>query len=355
MGPMSQTRHKPRKARPHDRAHSGIPTVSAALIVKNEAEIITRCLDSVRPLVDEIVVYDTGSTDDTVTICRAAGARVFEGYWDDDFSRARNAALAECRGDWVLSIDADETVAGKRGDLRSALSNAQSAKVGLLIVEQTILEPGGHTGYDVPQQRLFRRRGAAWTGRVHEQPTVLAGLRGAQLDASVMKLTHYGYSVSKDQLAAKSERNLQLALADVSDRVEDDEEYPLAKALLDLGRSLMGVKRWADAFTAFSDVRDLADKTGWLWAEATSCLARIAVRTGNHLAAIDLADELSQVHPQLTGYAHYLATEALMGAGQVEAARELISTVDEVVDATGRRYDPELVHAYKVRIGAVPA
>ena len=352
---MAQSRHKPRKARPHGRAGNGVPTVSAALIVKDEAEIITRCLDSVRPLVDEIVVYDTGSTDGTVAICRTAGARVIEGYWDDDFSRARNAALAECRGDWVLSIDADETIAGTRTDLRSALSNTQSAKVGLLVISQTILEPGGHTGYDVAQQRLFRRHGATWIGRVHEQPNVLPGLRSAQLDTAVAKLTHYGYSVSTEELAAKSERNLQLALADVSDRMEGEQADALPKALFDLGRSLMGVQRWADAFTAFSDVRNLADRSDLLWAEATSCLARIAVQTGNHVAAIDLADELSQAHPQLTGYAHYLASEALLGAGQPDAARELISTVDEVVDATGRRYDPELVHAYKVKLGAVPA
>lgn len=350
---MSQSRQKPRKARPNGRARSSAPTVSAALIVKDEAENITRCLESVRPLVDEIVVYDTGSVDDTIALCRAAGARVIEGYWDEDFSRARNAALAGCRGDWVLSIDADETVTGSRAGLRGALANAQNSSVGLLIVEQTILEPGGKTGYEIGQHRLFRRRGATWSGRVHEMPAV-NGLRTATLENTVLKLTHFGYSVSGEQLAAKSERNFQLALADVSDRADGESPQILAKALLDLGRSLMGLKRWADAFTAFADIRELVGD-GYLWAEATSCLTRIAVQTGNLVAAIDLADELSRAQPELTGYAHYLATEALMGAGQVAAARELISTVDEVVDATGRRYDPDLLHAYKVKIGAVPA
>ncbi len=75
----------------------GVPPlslISVCLIVKDEEEMLASCLESVADIADEIVVYDTGSTDGTVEIARAAGARVIEGYWDDSFARARNAALA---------------------------------------------------------------------------------------------------------------------------------------------------------------------------------------------------------------------------------------------------------------------
>ena len=74
--------------------------LSVCLIVKDEEQLLPSCLESIADLADEIVVYDTGSTDRTIELARAAGARVIEGYWDESFARARNAALAA--GAWRL-------------------------------------------------------------------------------------------------------------------------------------------------------------------------------------------------------------------------------------------------------------
>src|ERR1035437_8094177 len=84
------------------------PTLSLAMIVKNEARCLARCLRSVQAIVDEIVIVDTGSTDDTLQIARDFHARIFHFSWVDDFSAARNQALAKATGDWVLVFDADE-------------------------------------------------------------------------------------------------------------------------------------------------------------------------------------------------------------------------------------------------------
>ncbi|MGH9681688.1 MAG: glycosyltransferase [Candidatus Acidiferrales bacterium] len=85
-----------------------MPRLALSMIVKNAAATIEECLISVRGVVDEIVVADTGSTDETIEIARRAGARVISIAWEDDFSRARNLSLAETTADWVLSLDADE-------------------------------------------------------------------------------------------------------------------------------------------------------------------------------------------------------------------------------------------------------
>ena len=78
------------------------------MIVKNEARSLARCLDSVAPWVDKMIVLDTGSTDDTIAIARAHGAEVYERRWTNDFAAARNAALAHSDADWNLVLDADE-------------------------------------------------------------------------------------------------------------------------------------------------------------------------------------------------------------------------------------------------------
>jgi tetratricopeptide (TPR) repeat protein len=97
------------------------PEVSLCMIVKNEERHLARCLQSVKRLVDEIVVADTGSTDRTREIATAFGARVIEVGWEDDFAKARNAALAAAAGKWVLVLDADEVIASKDRERLEAL------------------------------------------------------------------------------------------------------------------------------------------------------------------------------------------------------------------------------------------
>jgi tetratricopeptide (TPR) repeat protein len=84
------------------------PSVELSMIVKDGAASLKRCLASVAPLVDRIVLGDTGSTDDTVAIARAFGAEIVSVPWQNDFSHARNCLLQHSRCDWILVLDADE-------------------------------------------------------------------------------------------------------------------------------------------------------------------------------------------------------------------------------------------------------
>ncbi len=76
-------------------------TLSLCMIARNESEHIGRCLQSAKDFVDEIIVVDTGSTDDTREIARSFGATVIEAEWQDDFSLARNLSLEQATGDWI--------------------------------------------------------------------------------------------------------------------------------------------------------------------------------------------------------------------------------------------------------------
>ena len=86
------------------------PAISLCVVARNEAGFIGACLESARPIVSEMIVVDTGSTDPTVEIARRAGARVIRAAWPGDLGRAHNLPLEHARGDWILSLDADEVL-----------------------------------------------------------------------------------------------------------------------------------------------------------------------------------------------------------------------------------------------------
>src|SRR5271156_6431553 len=85
-----------------------MPTLALSMIVRNAQSDLASCLESVRGAVDEIVIADTGSTDNTIELARGLGARVFSTPGENVFAPARNLSLAEVTADWALSMDADE-------------------------------------------------------------------------------------------------------------------------------------------------------------------------------------------------------------------------------------------------------
>ena len=207
----------------HDE-HAAI-LVSACLIMKDEAENLDRCLGSLRGIVDEIVIYDTGSTDDSVAIARSLGAVVVCGEWTDDFSVARNAARRACRGTWLFHIDADEEVEdlARARDVRMVL--ARDLPIDLLAVPLhnlagTELAPVRNpTPHWVP--RLVHRARCHWTGALHEHPMPVTG-RGEPRTArdEHVTLVHYGYLDEVVERRGKRARNARIA----ETRVDDDSD-----------------------------------------------------------------------------------------------------------------------------------
>lgn len=183
------------------------------MIVRDEAARIVRCLDSVRTLVDDVVVLDTGSRDDTAAIARAHGARVFFFDWCDDFSAARNAALDHSNADWNLVLDADEWIAA--GSERATLDAfmEDGACIGVLSVTSEFDSQGRVESALQWLPRLLPR-GVRYAGRIHEQPVTNLPRRRIGLS-----LRHDGYR--RDALARKHGRNdalLRRALAEYPGR-----------------------------------------------------------------------------------------------------------------------------------------
>ncbi len=89
---------------------NNVPTISLCMITKNEEQFLEQCLNSIKDLVDEIIIVDTGSTDQTKEIAARFTDKIFNFTWNDDFSAARNESLKHATGDWILVLDADETL-----------------------------------------------------------------------------------------------------------------------------------------------------------------------------------------------------------------------------------------------------
>ena len=227
--------------------------VSACLITKDEGKHIGECLASLEGFADEIVVYDTGSNDDTIDIARATGATVIEGYWDDDFSRARNNALAHCKGDWVVSLDADETLqAEDPSQLRTLLASTRAEIDAWSVKIQNLTGAGTGSSFSHHAARLFRREHCEWTGRIHEQIVLRSG-HGSITQADLAKgawILHTGYLDEILLTKGKAERNLRLAQAEVDDASEWDRGYSLTslgRSLILAGRLEEGLERLAEA------------------------------------------------------------------------------------------------------------
>jgi tetratricopeptide (TPR) repeat protein len=207
-------------------------TISAALIVKDEADKIGACLASLAGQVDETVVVDTGSRDATVAIARGYGARTFARPWLGDFSAARNAALEVATGSWILYIDADERLSVPVGRLHDAIDPAVHAGV------MVRLHPRPrHTAYH--ELRLFvRDPRVRFTGRIHEQiiPSVRAvcAFENKSIGTTTAALHHVGY---EGDLSRKHDRNLPLLQQAVKERPDRLYcWYHLGETLAELGR-----------------------------------------------------------------------------------------------------------------------
>jgi len=135
------------------------------MIVKDEEDNICRCLESVKDIVDEIVIVDTGCHDQTVTLAKGYGARVFLRSWDDNFSNARNYALDQARGEWIFVMDADEELDASQADLVRPLLNNHAVDVYFVNVIN-------HINDSVIKQldpRLFRNHpGFRYSGKINE-------------------------------------------------------------------------------------------------------------------------------------------------------------------------------------------
>lgn len=185
------------------------PSISLCLIARDEERWLPGCLASALPWVDEVVLVDTGSSDRTVAMAQARGARVFHHPWAQDFALHRNQALDQARGDWVLWLDADEELEPASAPLiREVVSQPGIDSVYVEIIH---LDPQGRHAMQVGQKLFRRASGLRFVGRIHERLVHPQGPRPG-LRAPI-RILHHGFAQGAQALEVKERRNLELLKA----------------------------------------------------------------------------------------------------------------------------------------------
>ena len=185
-------------------------SLSLCMIVKDAEDTVGRAIKSALAVVDEVVVVDTGSTDNTRLIVEGYGARVVDHPWNDDFSAARNAGLAAAYGDWILILDADEV-----------LESIRPVEIGRLLADENAVayfarirnEVQGRATTVYDKVRLFRNHpDIRYRYPIHEQVTPaisqVAQRTGGEFLPSPLSIVHYGCT-DRDEKGKKS-RNQRL-------------------------------------------------------------------------------------------------------------------------------------------------
>ncbi len=313
------------------------------MIVKDEEQTLPECFESLHRLVDEVVVYDTGSSDGTVELAKRAGARVVPGYWDDDFARARNDSLQHCRGEWALWIDADERfVCPDIRQLRAALEAIDGTDA-LAVEIHNLGDSPDVNGTNVHRAlRIFRRSRCRWYGALHEQVDLVPGapaplrvvpLKGARID-------HIGYQPEIVKQRDKLARNLRLAEAALKHDVLPGQQ---GVPELNMARALAAVGRCEEAQSYFDAALERVGPG--ITTRATLLFsAQNLLQLGRPQAALDQATKLEGLCQQ-KGLAYYLEGAALRRLGEPAQAVERFELVEELSTEDGFVFPDTLLRA----------
>jgi glycosyltransferase involved in cell wall biosynthesis len=293
-------------------------SVSLCMIVRNEGHQLSDCLDSVAGLFDEIVIVDTGSTDQTREVAREYTSQIFEFPWRDDFSAARNESLRHAHGDWVFWLDADDRLSSENADrLRKLLRGLNRAPAVYLMDTICRTSGTGEVERRLSHPRLFLRHPAiAWRRRVHEQLHPWPAALGYEVKFSEVQVDHVGYRDTA-VIERKRRRNLRLLQMDYAIDPDDPE------TLMELGvvHTRRGSTR--QARTCFDRLLETAPRYFVDQQRVFAWRAELAMQEGEfrEMAAIT-RDGLTRIPGD--EYLTYLQAEALYHLADYQAAGKVL-------------------------------
>lgn len=292
--------------------------LSVCMIARNEAENLPRALESIRRIADEIVVVDTGSSDDTAAVAESLGARVVSSEWQDDFSQARNVSLANAEGEWVLCLDADEYVPPEaEAKILAAISNEADAY--FVRIESDMDSTAGRVFVNfVP--RLFRNfEGVRFQGRVHEQVSPSLEKLGARIEISDIVLKHSGYVMSDTEEIDKAKRNARLLLEDLASNPGD------ALVLFHLGEAYSMLRQFEDAVSAYENALRMDRLPPEVASVVYQNLGAALIKLGRYDDAMSHLKRALRINPRLLTV-HLVLASALFGIKRFDRAEAEILT-----------------------------
>ena len=311
--------------------------VSFCLITKNEQHNIRRCLTSLNQIENkQIIIVDTGSTDNTVEIAKSYGAEIYHHQWDNNFSRPRNKSLEYARGDWVMFLDADEELAP--GALKTL--KEEMAKPNILGYRLPLENVGSklHGCNYVP--RLFRNApGLHFIGKIHEtiHASVLVVMRQWNMEQTIgnTKILHHGYK--PEELARKNKVKRNLALYDGALEELPDEPSIMMNYAHDLNHDGQN-DRAHQIYKKILDILEQYQKEHITPEVREQFIHNYGVFLAQHLKMKELSEVMNTRTARETGpvaNVHYMAGLGLMNCNKFrDAIPELEASMEKAYDDT---------------------
>lgn len=281
-------------------------TFALCMIVKNEEQVIARCLESVKGVFDEIIITDTGSVDSTKDISSFYTDKIYDFAWCDDFAAARNFSFSKATSDYIMWLDADDVLSEKDRDSLIKLKSSLSPETNVVMMKYvTGFDSSGNASFVYYRERLIKRlSGLMWSGFVHEVITP----RG-RVEYSNIEIHHKLAGISgKDPT-----RNLRLYEANIAKgaKLSSRETYYYARELYYNGRNELAEKYFKE-FLSF--------ESGWYADKIGACIMlysilkkRRPLSAGEYLAK---ALSYDRVSPQVL----CLMGDSKLESGNVEQA-----------------------------------
>lgn len=233
-------------------------TVSLCMIVKNEEKNLPRCLESVKNVVDEIIIVDTGSVDGTMEIAKTYGAIVYEYTWNQDFAAARNASIRYAQGDWILILDADDEL--HPGDIPRLQEILEGGEKEIYFFETHSYlgtKPGSNVAVNL-NLRLFKNfTGYYFAGIIHEQ---LINEKEEKMKytrkivgVEDIRIFHYGYLQKSIKEKNKRMRNTNL----IKKQLLEEPDNPFFQ--FNLGSEYFAMQDYKNAMKCYQKVYERFD------------------------------------------------------------------------------------------------
>lgn len=221
--------------------------ISVCIIAKNEEQHIEECLKSLKPYHCEIVLADTGSTDNTLEIAAKYTDKIYHFDWVNDFSAAKNYAVGQASNDWILSIDCDEYLENIDERRLFRLMEQHPEDAGRILLRNRFRQDGLTSIENVRLCRFFNRNHYHFTGAIHEQVTRKDDSAGiVYAFTAPITVLHVGYDGSEEEMQAKSRRNIALLEQELASTGPDAYLY------YQLGQSCMKLKDYDKAYEWFN-------------------------------------------------------------------------------------------------------
>lgn len=278
--------------------------LSIAMIVKNEEKNLPRTLEALMNLKNkinfEIIIVDTGSSDNTISVAKKYTNKIYEKQWTGNFSKMRNYSISKCKGDWILILDADEVLENPEELVVFFKSNDMKKNNSATIKFKNIIS-NKEDDYTIGTLvRLFKnKKEFYYVGRVHEQPKILAPTKLTNIT-----LIHYGYSRESYKLMRyKYERNLQLLLEDLKE--DNNNPYTYFQLAQTYGMANLNDKAYESISKAYELIKDNGNKVRYMY--IYHLLAMHLVANGNYKKAIEISTEAIKYRENHLDFYYFMA------------------------------------------------